>query len=182
MPLQHFQCCCSWCGDMRLFLALAGKKMQQCSLEAEEVKKRFAFSGSAFCHDLSALPSCLFPREIAIFRAFWPFVLELGWFASPSLPMGQTDVIIAGAQSRAGRGGEHFGSVWGAFRGQDGEYFGPGWGVFWVRTELWDVMAEQGDGGRGRGWFRCAAAHPSIALGQGRSLGLMVGSWKEKVF
>lgn len=35
-------------GEMFLFLSLAGKKMQQCSLEAEEVKKRFAFPGSAF--------------------------------------------------------------------------------------------------------------------------------------
>lgn len=70
MPLQHSECLRSQRGEMPLFLSLAGKKMQQCSLEAEEVEKRFPFPGSAFHHDLTALFSCLFPPERAISGCF----------------------------------------------------------------------------------------------------------------
>lgn len=73
-------------GEMFLFLFLAGKKMQQCSLEAEEVKKRFAFPGSAFYHDLTALCSCLFPTETAISGRFGLLSCSFGCFASPLLP------------------------------------------------------------------------------------------------
>lgn len=38
----------------------------------------------------------------------------------------------------------------GVILGRDGEYFGSEWGVFWVRMELWDEMAEWGDGRRAK--------------------------------
>lgn len=63
---------------MPLFLSLAGKKMQQCSLEAEEVKESFALPGCAFHHDLTALPSCLFPTETAVSGHFGLLRCSLG--------------------------------------------------------------------------------------------------------
>jgi len=42
--------------------------------------------------------------------------------------------------------------------------------------DLWDEMVERGDGERGKGRWRCAAAWSSITLEQGESLELMVGT------
>lgn len=75
MPLQHFKCFCSRSGEMPLLLSLAGKKMQQCSLEAEGVKKWLALPGSVLHRDLAALCGCLFPPSTAISGRFWPLVL-----------------------------------------------------------------------------------------------------------
>lgn len=68
---------------MLLFLSLAGKKMQQCSLEAEEVKESFAFPGSVFHHDLTAFPSCLFPTETAVPGHFGLLRCSLGGLLPP---------------------------------------------------------------------------------------------------
>lgn len=79
VPLQLFQVLCL---EMPLFLSLAGKKMQQCSLEAE-VKESFAFPGSVFHHDLTALSSCLFPTETAVSGHFGILRCSLGSLLPP---------------------------------------------------------------------------------------------------
>lgn len=78
VPLQLFQVLC-----LEMPLSLAGKKMQQCSLEAEEVKESFAFPGSVFHNDLTALPSCLFPTETAVSGHFGLLRCSLGSLLPP---------------------------------------------------------------------------------------------------
>lgn len=63
VPLQHFKCHYSQSGEMPLFLFLAGKKMQQCSLEAEEVKKRLAFPTPHFTVTSLLFAAVYFPHK-----------------------------------------------------------------------------------------------------------------------
>lgn len=128
--------------------------MQQCSLEAEEVKESFAFPGSAFHHDLTALPSCSFPTETAVSGYFGLLKCSLGSLF-PSLLSGQSGAIIVADKRRAGVREEHFGSGWSS---------GKSW--------LCRVMEERAGGnvlqlGPALLWDRESGAHGGMLEGKG---------------
>lgn len=150
VPLQHFKCHYSQSREMPLFLSLAGKKMQQCSLEAEEVKKRLAFPTPCFTVTSLLFAAVYFPHKQQFLGILGLLSCSSGCLFHPT--PGQPHVISAregwelwsrsGCSSGAGRPGRAVGM--GKDAGRDGLHCGSV--SLWGRESLWCLWWDAGRG------------------------------------